>query len=285
MRMARMVGTMTALWLTIALVANAPAQALTAGTGSLPPLPNSMAAIGDSISQAFDVCCFYGAYPQHSWTTGDDSTDGVDSHYERILASNPLISGNEYNDSVVGATMADAPGQAQEAVAQGAQYVTILMGANDVCTSSPSTMTSTAAFSSEFQTTMSTLEAGLPAGAHVFVSSIPNVYQLWSILHTNLAAQAAWTLFQICQSMLNPLRTQAARMKVVKREVAFNRILGAVCARYANCRFDQDAVFDYRFVPSQVSTLDYFHPSLTGQATLADITWQASWWPGTQIRG
>jgi hypothetical protein len=27
-----------------------------------------------------------------------------------------------------------------------------------------------------------------------------------------------------------------------------------------------------------VSRLDRFHPSLTGQATLAALTWQASWW-------
>jgi hypothetical protein len=30
-----------------------------------------------------------------------------------------------------------------------------------------------------------------------------------------------------------------------------------------------------------VSTLDYFHPSITGQATLARITWEKSFWrPG-----
>jgi hypothetical protein len=28
----------------------------------------------------------------------------------------------------------------------------------------------------------------------------------------------------------------------------------------------------------EVSKLDYFHPSLTGQSTLASLTWQRSWW-------
>jgi len=32
------------------------------------------------------------------------------------------------------------------------------------------------------------------------------------------------------------------------------------------------------FSASQVSTLDYFHPSLSGQAALARVTWAASWW-------
>ena len=37
------------------------------------------------------------------------------------------------------------------------------------------------------------------------------------------------------------------------------------------------------FTPTDVSTLDYFHPSQTGQGTLAALTWNASWWP--QPRG
>ena len=52
-----------------------------AGTAAR-PLPNSMAAIGDSVSQAFDDCCYYGNHPQDSWSTGWlYPLDGVDSHY------------------------------------------------------------------------------------------------------------------------------------------------------------------------------------------------------------
>jgi hypothetical protein len=36
----------------------------------VPPLPDSMAAIEDSITQAVDVCCLYGNWPGHSWSTG-----------------------------------------------------------------------------------------------------------------------------------------------------------------------------------------------------------------------
>ena len=162
---------------------------------STPPLPNSIAAIGDSISQAFDDCCSFGAHPPDSWSTGDGfPANGVYSHYERIMAMNPAISGHAYNDSVSGARVADSLSQAQAAVAQQAQYVTILIGANDVCTGSISSMTTTAQFTTAFQSTMSTLESGLPPGAHIFVSSIPNIYGLWSVLHGNSAAQTVWSL-------------------------------------------------------------------------------------------
>ena len=156
-----------------------------------PPLPTSMAAIGDSITRATDVCCWYGDHPGKSWSAGNDG-DSILSHYERILAANPNIAGNEHNDSVSGAKMADADGQAASAVSQQVEYVTILMGANDACTSSIDTMTPVPDFQSQFQAAMSTLESGLPVGAHIFVSSIPNIHRLWNILHTNIFAEAVW---------------------------------------------------------------------------------------------
>jgi lysophospholipase L1-like esterase len=245
-----------------------------------PPLPSSMAAIGDSITRAYDVCCSYGDHPGQSWSTGSTSYDGIASHYERIRQLNPAIAGRGYNDAVSGAKMAAAPTQAAKAASQGARYVTILLGANDLCTSSPSTMTSTEDFRASFSQAMATLMAQ-DRKPYVFVSSIPNLYQLWEVLHSNSLARWAWANFHICQSMLGASRTEAERQQVVAREVAFNQILAEVCAAYARCRWDNKAVYNYRFSASQVSTLDFFHPSLSGQAALARVTWAASWWPSS----
>ena len=247
-----------------------------------PPLPNSIAAIGDSISQAFDDCCSFGAHPEDSWSTGDGfPANGVYSHYERIMATNPAIAGHAYNDSVSGAKVADTLSQAQAVVAHQAQYVTIGIGANDVCTGSISSMTTTAQFTTAFQSTMSTLESGLPSGAHIFVSSIPNIYGLWSVLHGNPVAQTVWSVGNICQSMLSTANTEAQRQQVVTQEQADNAALSQVCGQYANCRWDGYATFDYQFSPADVSTLDYFHPSQVGQGVLAALTWHASWWPSS----
>ena len=248
---------------------------------SSPPLPGSMAAVGDSITRATDVCCWYGDHPRQSWSTGGGYFDGIRSHYERIRALNPRIYGQNYNDARAGARMRDAQGQAQTAVTQGARYVTVLMGANDVCTASASTITPVSDFRAQFAATMSVLAAGLPPGSHVFVSSIPNVYRLWQVLHTNAVARFIWSTARICQSMLSPTNTEQDRQAVLARELAFNQVLAEVCGQYAICRFDDYAVFNYPFGPNQVSALDYFHPSLAGQAALASLTWQRSWWaPG-----
>jgi hypothetical protein len=246
-----------------------------------PALPNSMAALGDSITRAYDVCCSYSDHPGQSWSTGGSWYDGISSHYERIRRRNGAITGHAYNDAVTGAKMAAADGQASAAAAQHVAYVTILLGANDLCTSSPSTMTSTGTFKTQVSQAMTTLKQQLP-NARIFVSSIPDIYQLWNVLHTSRVARTVWATAHICPSMLGATRTEAQRQQVLAREVAFNQILADTCHQYgANCRWDGGATFNYKFSASQVSVLDFFHPDLDGQAALARVTWAASWWPTT----
>ena len=254
------------------------APAASAGTG--PPLPGSMAATGDSITRAYDATlfgCFLADCPKDSWSTGTSTS--VLSHYRKILAANPAISGRAFNDAKTGAKMADLPGQLQAAATQGAQYVTVLMGANDLCTSSAATMTPTATFQSTFQQALSAYVTAQPGGL-VFVSSIPNIYQLWSLLHTNSSAASTWKTFGICQSMLAASNTEALRQLVVTREQELNAALAQVCAATSNCRWDGGATYGYVFQKSDVSTVDYFHPSVSGQNKLAGITWAASYWGG-----
>jgi lysophospholipase L1-like esterase len=246
-----------------------------------PALPSSMAALGDSITRAYDVCCSYRDHPGQSWSTGGSWYDGISSHYERIKRRNSAITGHAYNDAVTGAKMSGAARQASAAAAQHAAYVTILLGANDLCTSSPSTMTSTGTFKAQFHEAMAVLKQQLPQ-ARIFVSSIPDIYQLWKMLHTNRVARTVWATAGICPSMLGATRTEAQRQQVVARQIAFNRILADTCHTYgANCRWDGGATSNYKFSGSQVSVLDFFHPDLDGQAALARVTWAASWWPTT----
>jgi lysophospholipase L1-like esterase len=247
-----------------------------ATAAAAPPLPDSIAAIGDSITQAVDVCCFYGSWPGHSWSTGNAPLDGIASHYERIRARNPEIRGHRWNNAVSGARMADAPGQARRTVGQGAEYVTILMGANDLCGWNGS-LTPTATFRAQFQKTLDILRDGLPE-TRVFVASIPNLYQLWSILRTHPVAQLVWQAAGICPSMLNFFNSAADRQAVIDRERELNDVLRDVCAGWSRCRFDDYLTYNYDFTRDTVSRLDWFHPSLAGQATLAALTWERSWW-------
>lgn len=237
--------------------------------------PRSMAALGDSISRAFAVCCQSDEQPHRSWSTGTSRSGGVNSHYQRLHALRPGITG--HNHAVSGAKADDLPRQAGAAVAQKAGYVTILIGANDLCASSASAMTSPEAFEADITSSLAVLQRDLPR-SRVLLSSIPDIYHLWSVLQGTESAGKAWASANICPSMLSESNTEAERQLVVQRLLAFNRILAEACSRFANCRWDGGAVYGYKFPASAVSTLDFFHPGLGGQAALADLTWNASYW-------
>jgi lysophospholipase L1-like esterase len=173
--------------------------------------------------------------------------------------------------------MADLDGQVLAAKSQHAQYLTVLMGANDLCTRSIGAMTPTATFRSQFTRALADFTSDNP-NAKVFVSSIPNLYQLWSTLHTNPVARSTWSTFGLCQSMLSPTNTETQRRQVVNQEVADNQVLQQVCSANPQCRFDGGATYAFAFSAANVSTVDYFHPNLTGQSDLARISWKASYW-------
>ncbi|MDZ5444505.1 GDSL-type esterase/lipase family protein [Micromonospora sp. 4G57] len=245
-------------------------------TAATTPPPASMASLGDSITRGFNACGWYVDCTSRSFSTGDYST--VNSHYLRIRAVNPAIQGRNLNDARSGAKSADMYGQAGTAVGQGVEYVTMLIGANDACTSSEATMTPVATFRANIDSALNRIRAGLP-NARVAVMSVPDIHRLWFIGKGSGSARSAWSAFGICQSMLaNPTSTAQAdidrRARVRQRVIDYNSQLAQACAAYgANCDFDDNAVFNYPFVLSQVSTWDYFHPNTSGQGVLASVSY------------
>jgi PKD repeat protein len=247
---------------------------------STPPLPDSIAAVGDSITQAASSGGSLGTdYPQNSWSTGTAS--GLGSHYQRLAALNAAITGHATNGSVSGAKMADLNGQMQLVAAQHPGYLTVLIGGNDLCTDTVAQMTPVDQFGAQFGQAMDTLTAASPA-TYVYVVSIPDAYQLWALFKNNWWARFVWSVGGICQSLLaNPTSTQSAdvqrRATVRQRNIDYNARLAQVCATHARCLFDGNAVFNTQFTTSDVSG-DYFHPSLSGQAKLAAVSWSAGYW-------
>jgi lysophospholipase L1-like esterase len=251
-----------------------------AAAGTALPFPATMAAVGDSITQAASSGGSLGTdYPQNSWSTGTSST--VNSHYLRLLALGAPISGANHNLSVSGAKMVDLDAQMQNVVGVQPDYLTVLIGGNDICTDTATEMTSVSTFRAQFEAAMATLAEGSP-GTKVYVVSIPDVYQLWSLFKNDFWARFVWSVGGICQSLLaNPTSTQQVdvqrRQDVRQRNIDFNAQLADVCAVYATrCLYDSNAVFNVKFTKSDVSG-DYFHPSVAGQAKLASVSWSAGY--------
>ena len=239
--------------------------------------PTSMAAIGDSITVAFGSCLLPTACRRNSWSTGNGSL--VNSHYRRIVRANPAIRDHASNYAEPSATSANLLAQAQAAVRSGAGYVTVLIGANDACRRSIGDMTATATFRARVDEALTLLTTGVPK-AMILVVSIPDVYRVWEVGHTNKAAVRVWS-FGVCPSLLtNPTSTAPAdterRAAFRSRIDAYNAQLVAACAAHRpRCRDDGGAAHRTAFKITMLNAEDFFHPNTEGQNELAKVTWPA----------
>ena len=248
--------------------------------------PGSVATVvgaGDSISRGFDinVNCALKDCPQYAWSTGTVGSGGtVNSVYSRIKALNGVLPTAAVNVAKTGAKISDLDRQLGLVATGTKTNVNIMVGANDLCTSSVATMTSTVAFTASFETALTNYLARNP-DAKIYVSSIPNVVGLYNNFKTNSLANLVWNNAKVCPTVLSSTTaTDITRAAVVAREAEFNNALKTSCTvKFVNnCRWDNLATFNYVFTPSDVSTVDYFHPSVAGQNNIASLAWKNSFW-------
>lgn len=275
----RSVAVLSALLISFALLAG-PAQAT--------KVPRVMAALGDSITRGFNTSgpgCPTGPSldcPQNSWATG--TNPAVDSVRERLdaISPQPLTA---YNDAVSGARAVNLLSQAQVAAGQEPDLVLIEIGANDACAETP---TPTATFREQVR---EALEVLVSANKQVYIQlmSIPDINNLRTIFTEppDPNALARWKAFNVCQGLLaEPLSTEPAdeaRREAFREQViAYNEALEEVCAEFKRCIWDEYAVFSSGFTTADVATVantptaDYFHPSVSGQAKLAEAAWSTT---------
>jgi lysophospholipase L1-like esterase len=303
--------------LVVALTVMTIGLALLAAPASATKPPRVIAALGDSITRAYNSDgpgCPTGPgldCPKNSWATGTNPL--VESFAERLDAVTPGPI-TAYNDAVSGARAVHLLAQAQVAASQDPDLILIEIGANDACATTP---TPTATFRSQVRAALETL---VDANRKVYIQlmSIPDINQLHT-LFTNPPDQNAltrWSLFNVCQGLLaNPLSTAPAdeerRTAFRAQVIAYNDALAEVCAEFKRCRWDDYAVFEAGFTRDDVATVvntsgldippfnqipvfgpgnpnssaDYFHPSLAGQARLAEVAWNATFTDWQHRRG
>lgn len=234
--------------------------------------PDSIAAVGDSITRGFDACSVLSDCPEVSWVTG---TDPATKSLSGRLLDKPA--GNSWNLAKTGSVMAELPAQMKRAATHDPALVTVMAGANDACQQTVGKMTAADDFRADFTKALRTLRQEQPK-AQVYVASVPDLKRLWSEGRKNPLGTQVWKL-GICQSMLRDANAtdKAAvdrRQQVYDRVVAYNTALKDVCAQDRRCRYDDGAVFAYRFVGDELSEWDWFHPSKKGQRTLAQLAYE-----------
>lgn len=234
----------------------------------------TMAALGDSITRAAVADGTTGAQAQNSWSTGTSSR--VLSHHRRLEAAGVDITAGNFASG--GDRSGDLAGQAGKAVATSPDYVTVLIGANDLCgASSAATLPSANTFEANVRRALDVIRTEDPT-TRVLLASVPDLGTLYRIGKANLTIRLRWSLIGICEVMLaNPLDTSSAansrRAAVTNRADEYNRRLLKLANERAAVYYDNGAVHNTPFTAADLSVLDGFHPSLSGQNKIAARTW------------
>ena len=248
-----------------------PADPGASGPAQAPPA-TAVVALGDSISVGFAACGSPSPCEEESWATGTDPR--VASLRQRLAGVDGEGAGEEplgANLAVPGARAADLAAQAAQVDLPGPGLVTVMVGANDVCTSSAATMTPPAAFRASIDAALAQVRSRAPQ-ASVLVTSVPDVVAVAAGLEGEAVARATWARTRACRSVLDG----AAPAEVSQRVDDLDRELVEACAAVEGCTHDGGAVSAWRPALDDLSEVDAFHPSVTGQAQLAEALWPAA---------
>jgi len=264
-------------------------------------VPKRLSSTGDSITEAINAeewNLLDPIHPNH-WASFANGYRGfwewllgrtnVNSHNQRITAAFGSRNRKNFMEAVSGADSFDLPGQAALSVSRAADYVTVLMGHNDVCQDDFASIPTDAEFEANVRASFERLAAGLPNGATVYTLAIVDVYKLWQLGDRLdslgiIPCELVWATTLLgafpCGTMLSPRNSEADRQYTRSRNIAFNQILEGLSAE-----FDQSdphhyweftpLPFEAEFVPSEVSGFDCFHPSAAGQKRLSAESWAA----------
>jgi lysophospholipase L1-like esterase len=268
-----------------------PTQTPTAAP-TAPPLPALLAAIGDSYSQAYSVSPQYRYdHPQFSWVVGTSKDDGVLSLLERFQAigASPVV----VDAATSGRKMIDAPRQANLVVAAAKKlgagqtaYVTFALGTNDLC---DDPKTATASFDSQVRTAVGILRAGLPPGSRILMLPVPDFPHFHAMTQADPATKAALLLTvnsSRCPPYLGtfgPSTTAGSNAYLAAYDASLQKVCAEIDAAEGaggslHCTYNAALLADSDFTARDLSTADYFHPSLTGQAKMAEGAWRADAW-------
>lgn len=236
--------------------------------------------------------------PELSWAGGTGADRLVTSHYWRLYdklgssLNGPIASLNLAKD---GAVSADLPAQAQalvDAATDGLDYVTILIGANDVCHNpTPDVEVDTTKLADNVSAAIRTLVAR-NAAVKIVLVPIPRVTDLPTLAaskigQSNVTFQQFWDRIaepaydqHLCDPLLLSTTTQARRDVAAAGIQHANQKLKDVVAPLFPSNVKYAAAAETAALTlDDVSQVDAFHPSVKGQNRISEIAWGAGWYP------
>jgi lysophospholipase L1-like esterase len=227
-----------------------------------------------------------------SWATGLDDQNRVISHARRLRFLNPKL--KIYNAAISGAA-ADLVDENEvlklnkwakkNFKKEYPDYVTLLVGPNDICGKMTEPMTSDSDFYNRVYNSIRKIVDGNP-DSKVLISSIPNIGALRDVTKDAPAFNNSemntclkvWKKIAFCENV----ELAEEHEEVYAKVETFNKILKDIAfeqnQRVAGDRVRvADSIYRYRFTADDLA-VDCFHPNYMAQNMLADLTFEESWW-------
>jgi lysophospholipase L1-like esterase len=207
----------------------------------------------------------------------------------QALGASPVV----VDAATSGRKMVDALRQAKLVVAAAKKlgpgqtaYVTFELGTNDLC-DDPKTQVDV--FDAQLKAAVAILQTGLPPGSRILMLAVPDFPHFYAMTQADRTTRAALLLpinSNRCPPYLGtngPSTMAQANYFLEGYDAgletacqAINTVGGATGSLH--CTYNAALLADSDFTAKDLSTYDYFHPSLTGQAKMAEDAWRADAW-------
>lgn len=237
-----------------------------------------MASIGDSITTGFNA-----KNPLDNkslnWSTGYSTSGKVNSHYWRVKG---IYEGEVYqvNQAKAGAQSDAILGQMESIIkdlkGRELDYLTVMIGANDVCSWPAEHETRLNEFGVRVRATLERAMAVNP-DIKITLVPVPNMLRLYEVGKATSGCSTKWKVMKICKNLLLN-KDEYERTAFGERVVDLNHVLADIAADYPQSVHFAQEVATFEFNKADISGYDCFHPSQQGQDQIAAKAWQGGWY-------
>jgi lysophospholipase L1-like esterase len=229
-----------------------------------------------------------------SWAAGYDSQRRVESHSYRLTQLQNLKKQiPSYNAAISGSGSRKVLDQQLDTLSDWSRktlgkaypdYVTLMIGPNDICAESAAEMLDTNSYHSNLSRIVDDILVR-GSDSKIVVSAVPNVEALRSVaknsrVYWGVSCEKVWQAVNICPTLTmedDPVQRAIVASRVSDYNNALREIIRTRRADFGDRIRLAEQSYDIAFSPDDLS-VDCFHPNADGQALLAETTWDVSWW-------
>jgi lysophospholipase L1-like esterase len=237
--------------------------------------------LGDSVSAGFNALR-YGDNREYSWAGGlatDSSGAGfqMQSHARELQTIMPDRQIMVRNEAFVGADSTNLARQTARLLRVKPDYVTIAMGANDVCVWGDDYLPRLTDYEASLR---ASIEAIIAKNPHVKIvlAPVPSLKLMYEMGLGRQGCQEKWETIGVCRPLLGVGLSNADRERFYERYQHLNEAIASIANRYARHVRFAGALAAVVFDDASVSPLDCFHPSIAGQNLMSQHSFDPSWY-------